>query len=190
MFNFIAKNFFRGLLVVVPVAATTYIVYFIVVTVDGWINVEPLLNRRVPGIGLMLSLGLITLIGLLASNFATRWLFHALDQLLRRLPLIRLLYNAFRDLINAFVGEEKRFNRPVLVKLGDGIDTMLLGFLTRDDLDAFGLAGHVAVYFPQSYNFAGNLLIVPRERVTATEMDSTTAMSLIVSGGVSGDAGR
>ena len=91
-------------------------------------------------------------------------------------------------LIDAFVGEKKRFDRPVLVTLGDGIDTSIIGFLTRRDLADFGVPGHVAVYFPQSYNFAGNLLVVPKARVRPLDVDSTRIMTLIISGGVSGEA--
>lgn len=187
MFNALVKNFFRGTLFVVPVAATLYVVYFIVVTIDGWVNVESLLDRRVPGAGFVLTVTMITLVGFLAGNIATRWLFGLLDRMLARLPLIKLLYTSIKDLIGAFVGEERRFDRPVLVSLGDGVDTAVIGFQTRDDLSAFGIPGHAAVYFPQSYNFAGNLLVVPKSRISPLDTDSPTLMTLIVSGGVSGD---
>lgn len=187
MFNFLAKNFFRGVLVVVPVAVTVYAVYFIVVTVDGWVNVEPYLPRKVPGAGLLLTLVLITVIGILAGNFMTHRLFKIMDRLFNQVPLVKLLYNSLKDLVGAFVGEEKRFDKPVLVTIGDGIDLTLPGFLTREDLGDFGLPDHVAVYFPQSYNFAGNLLVVPRHRVRSLDVSSTGMMKLIVSGGVSGE---
>jgi uncharacterized membrane protein len=186
--NALVRNFLRGAVFVVPAAATVYVVYFIVVTIDGWIDFEPWFGRKLPGAGFVLTIALITLAGFLGANFATRWLFRALDRLLARLPLIKLLYTSLKDLIGAFVGEERRFHRPVLVSLGDGVDTAVLGFQTRDDLASFGIADHVAVYFPQSYNFAGNLLIVPRRRVTPLAVDSPAVMALIVSGGVAGDA--
>ena len=186
MFQALAKNFFRGALFVVPVAATVYVFYFVVVTVDGWINVEALLDRRVPGAGLVLGVVVVTLIGFLASNFMTRWLFGALDGMLARLPLVKLLYVSIKDLIGAFVGEKKRFDKPVLVLVDDRADAGFLGFLTREDLSEFGIPGSVAVYFPQSYNFAGNLLIVPADRVRPLSIDSKAVMTFVVSGGVSG----
>jgi uncharacterized membrane protein len=183
----LVRYFLQGLMFVVPAAVTIYVVYFIFRIVDGWLNLEALVNRPVPGAGFLLTLLLITLAGFLATNIATRWLFSSLDQIFTRLPLVKLFYTSMRDLVEAFVGDKKRFNRPVLVSLGDGSGLALPGFLTRADLTGLGLSEHVAVYFPQSYNFAGNVLVVPRQRVTPLEVDSTTAMTFIVSGGVAGD---
>ena len=182
MFPNLAKNFFRGLLVVAPIAATSYIVWAVVVWVDNWINVEPLFGRPLPGAGIVITIMLITLIGFLASNIATRWLFGAMDDLLGRLPLIKLLYNSIRDLIGAFVGERKRFDEPVLVTLGEGIDTVVMGFLTRRDLEPFGIPGHVAVYFRHP-----KLRRQPAHRAAragpARSISQHTALTLIISGG-------
>ena len=188
MFPSLGKYFLRGLLIVAPIGVTIYVAWIAFVTIDGWINIEPLLDRRVPGAGIVITLALITFIGFLASNIATRWMFSLTDGLFTRLPLIKLLYNALKDLINAFVGEKKRFDKPVAFRPTEGSDLTLFGFLTRDDLEELGLPGHVSVYVPQSYNFAGNVVIVPRERVRPLEVDSTAAMTFIVSGGVSRQA--
>jgi uncharacterized membrane protein len=187
MLQALARNFLRGVLFVVPIAVTVYVVYLVVVSVDGFINLEPLVGRRVPGAGLVLTLSLITFVGFLATNFMTRWLFGVMDRAFGRLPLIKLIYSSIKDLIDAFVGENKRFDKPVLVETGEGIGVALLGFLTREDLSEFGLPGRAAVYFPQSYNFAGNLFVVPRERLRPISVESARVMALIVSGGVSGE---
>ncbi len=107
-----------------------------------------------------------------------------LDRGINRLPLVKMIYTSIKDLINAFVGEKKSFNKPVLVRLSPESNVQVIGFVTRDSLDRFGLAGSVAVYLPQSYNFAGNLIIVPREQVSPLEADSGRVMAFIVSGGV------
>lgn len=187
MIQALFKYFLRGLLVVTPVAVTAWVVYLVFTTIDAWVNVGPLLDRRIPGVGFALTILAITLIGLLASLYATRWLFRGLDTVLTRLPFVKLLYTSLKDLIEAFVGDRKRFDVPVLVKLdesGDGL--AIIGFMTRSDLAALGLPDRVAVYFPQSYNFAGNVIIVPRDRVRALDVEATAAMAFIVSGGVSG----
>jgi uncharacterized membrane protein len=184
------KYFLRGLLVVVPVSVTAYIVWVVVATLDRWLAIEALLPRPIPGAGLVLTIGTITLVGFLAGNIATRWVFRSLDEMFGRLPFVKLIYTSLRDLTDAFVGDRKRFDKPVRVFVGEGPGLALLAFQTRDDLTPIGLPDHVAVYFPQSYNFAGNVFVVPRSRVESLDVDSTTVMTFIVSGGVSGELDR
>lgn len=186
MLQTLVKSFLRGLLFVVPIAATLYVIYFVVVFLDGWFDLEPFVGRPVPGAGLVLTLIAITLVGFLASNFATRWLFRAMDRMFARLPLVHLLYSSVRDLVSAFVGERKRFGKPVLVSVGDTAGLSMVGFQTRDELSEYGMADHVAVYFPQSYNFAGNVCVVARERVRPLTVEAKSAMAFVVSGGVAG----
>jgi uncharacterized membrane protein len=180
------RHFFRGLLILVPIAVSAYVVYLVFVTMDNWINLEFLLDRRIPGAGVAITIVLITVTGVLASNIWTRWLFKLTDRVFRRLPLVKLLYSSLNDLIGAFVGEKKRFERPVLVRPVADAEFALVGFETRDDLLCFGLADHAAVYVPQAYNFGGTVLLVPRSRVAPLEIDGVTAMTFALSGGVSG----
>lgn len=181
--------FARGLLFVVPIAATVYAVWFVFVEVDTWINVEPLLDRRVPGAGIVLTVVLITLVGFLAGNIATRWLFRWLENVLVRTPLVKLLYGSVKDLIGAFVGEKKSFDRPVLVRLGSAPDVETVGFVTRDAGPGLDPEGRVAVYLPQAYNFGGVVVLVPRSRVRALDAEPSAVMAFVMSGGISGDMG-
>jgi uncharacterized membrane protein len=185
----LAGYFLQGLVFVVPIGAIGYGLYVLFVEVDTWINVEPLLNRRVPGAGIVLTIVLITAVGFLASNFATRWLFAAFEELVARTPLLKLLYTSLKDLVGAFVGETKRFDRPVLVQLGAEPEVATIGFVTREGLQEIGLDDHVAVYVPQAYNIGGNVVVVPRKRVRALAADPGTVMSFVVSGGITGDVG-
>lgn len=180
----ILRSFFRGLLFVVPVAVTIYVVYWLFVTLDGLLDPEPWLGFSMPGLGVVLTVGGITVVGLLASNFLTRWLVQLMDRIFQRAPLAKIIYSSLKDLTEAFVGEKKKFNRPVLVSLGDVGEA--LGFVTRDDLAWAQRPDAVAVYFPQSYNFAGSVVIFPRDRLTPLELDAGAVMKFIVSGGVSG----
>ncbi|HSR91698.1 MAG TPA: DUF502 domain-containing protein, partial [Gemmatimonadales bacterium] len=84
----------------------------------------------------------------------------------------------------AFVGEKKRFNQPVLVTLDREAGIKAMGFLTQDSLDELGIRDHVSVYLPQSYNFAGQTLVLPSDRITRVEAPSSRVMAFIVSGGV------
>lgn len=170
--------FFQGLIVLAPIAASIYIVYMIFTKVDGWLKLP------VPGVGLLITIVAVTLIGFLASNFVTKRFFAHLEKLLSKLPLIKILYSSIKDLIGAFVGDKKSFDRPVLVCLGENVS--VVGFVTRDDLAFLGLPEHVSVYLPQSYNFAGNLLVVEGNCVKPICANSSDVMTFLVSGGVSG----
>ena len=176
----IARYFVRGCLVLVPLALTLYIIYFILSAVDT------LLPIGIPGVGLILTLLMITLVGFLTSNVIGKGIFDLTDGVLARLPLVKLVYNSLKDLVRAFVGDQKSFNRPAAVLLTPGGETKMLGFVTRDGLAALGFPHHVAVYFPQSYNFAGNLVLVPREQVELLDISSAELMTFVVSGGISG----
>ena len=173
--------FLRGLVLLAPLAVTIYVCVVVFVTIDGWLGLP------VPGAGFVATLALVTLVGFLASTLLARTmtgLVALAERALTRLPFVRLLYTSTKDLLNAFVGEKRRFDRPVLLTLGAGVRA--LGFVTQDDLRRFGLDGHVAVYLPQSYNFAGNLVVVPAAAVTPLAADSAEVMAFIVSGGVTG----
>ena len=172
--------FVRGCLVLVPAGLTFYILFAILRTIDQ------LLPIGIPGVGLLLTLILVTLVGVLTSNVVGRSIFEASERALRRLPLVKLIYSSIKDLINAFMGDKKSFNRPVAVTLNQGSGLKALGFITRDGLHALDMPLHVAVYFPQSYNFAGYLAVVAREQVEALDVNSAELMTFIISGGVSG----
>jgi uncharacterized membrane protein len=111
--------------------------------------------------------------------------FQFTDRMLSGMPLVKLLYTSIKDLIRAFVGDHKSFDQPAVVTVVPG-GPRVLGFLTRDALHMLGMPGHVAVYFPQSYNFAGQLAVVPREHVELLDAPSSEVMTFIVSGGISG----
>ena len=170
--------FFRGLIVVAPVAVTIYVCVAIFTRIDNW------LGFRVPGVGFVLMLALITAVGFLASNLIARGLLSAFESTLERLPFVRLLYSSTRDLLNAFVGEKRRFDKPVLVPLIPGSSMLVIGFRTQETLDVDGLEEHVTVYVPQSYGFAGQLGVVPRAEVRPLSADSADVMAFIISGGV------
>ncbi len=175
-----ARNFFEGLFLVVPMAVTVYVVFLVFNVIDGWLNIP------VPGLGFVLTIGMIILVGRLASNVFFRGALGSMEKILTRTPFIKLVYTSLKDLIEAFMGEKKRFDQPVVVSLIPGGHAEAIGFVTRRNLDMFGLEDRVAVYFPQSYNFAGNLLVVPRSQIRPLNAESSDVMTFIVSGGVSG----
>jgi len=170
--------FLRGLVFIAPVGITAYICVVTFTTIDGWLRLP------YPGVGFVLTLVLITLFGFLASGFITRRLMGVLDDILERLPFVRLLYSSTRDLVNAFVGERRRFDKPVIVDLFPDGRAKALGFLTQESLAALGMPDHVSVYMPHSYNFSGQTYVFPMSAVHRIEANSSDMMAFIVSGGV------
>jgi uncharacterized membrane protein len=175
--NWLIKNFLRGLVIVVPIALTAYLVY------QTFLRLDQLLRVPTPGLGLVILLAAIIGIGALAGNFVGRRFFALTEKLFTKAPIVRIVYAAIKDLLEAFVGNKRRFDRPVTIEVSEGVKSF--GFITRDDLGVLGLPGDVAVYVPFSYTWDGCLLVVARERVTPLEADSASVMALVVSGGVS-----
>ena len=180
------KYFFRGLVIVVPIALTLYVVYYVFVTADRLVKVQIPGVGEIPGLGVLLTIVAITAIGALATSFAVRKLLDLTEWIFTRAPFVRIVYSSIKDLIEAFVGDAKRFDRPVLARLTESDVLYVVGFVTREDLTEIGLPGYVAVYLPQSYNFAGNLVLLPRQNVQPIALDSSKVMAFAVSGGVSG----
>ncbi len=174
----LTRYFFEGLLFLVPVVATIYVVYIIFMKIDS------LFKFTFPGLGFLVTILTIIVVGFVASNFLTSRIVRLVDSIFSRLPLIKMIYTSIKDLINAFVGDKKGFNKPVLVTLSQKMNIQVVGFLTRESLEHLGLSDRVAVYLPQSYNFAGNLVVVPREQVTPLNVESGDIMAFILSGGI------
>jgi uncharacterized membrane protein len=170
--------FLRGLVVVVPLALTVYVCFVIFATIDSWLSLP------IRGVGFLLAIVLITLVGVVASSIVTRQVLGAVDKMFDRLPFVRLFYSSAKDMLNAFVGEKRRFDKPVLVSLSADGAVRVLAFLTSDSLASLGVADHVTVYMPQSYGFAGHILVVPAARVQRIEADAADVLAFILSGGV------
>ena len=175
----LSQYFLRGLLFLVPLVVTLYVIYWVFVKIDR------ILSLPVPGMGFVVTIVFITLVGFAASNFLTRNIVNLVDKIFARLPLVKMIYTAIKDLVGAFVGDKKSFNRPVQVVIDRESNLRVIGFATRESLDSIGIKDSMAVYLPQSYNFAGNLIIVDREQIIPMSADPGEVMKLIVSGGVS-----
>ena len=172
----IAKIFFQGLLVFVPVVGTLALVSWVLITVDSLFQLEV----RFAGLGVVLVT--IFALGLLANNVVGRKLLEWLERGMKSLPVVKIVYGSIKDLLGAFVGDARSFDQPVMVRMSD--ELRLFGFVTCDHFDDVRLRGQVAVYLPQAYNFAGNLVIVPASRVEPVDADSAEFMAFVVSGGV------
>jgi uncharacterized membrane protein len=170
--------FVRGLLLVVPFALTMYIISIALNFIDGLIGI------KIPGLGIAILLTSITFFGYLGSTLLVRSAFDLTERLITKLPFINSIYSSLKDLTSAFVGNKKKFDKPVLVMINKEARLHKLGFVTQQNLKAMNLPGYIAVYVPHSYNFSGDLFILPKEAITPIGIASTEIMKFIVSGGV------
>lgn len=194
--NRIAKallNYFiKGLLVVVPIGAACILIYWAVSSIDNAVNVseffvDPKTGKAfyIPGMGILSVLIVILFAGIMVTNVITLPIKRWFNRWFNRLPFFNFLYSSIKDLTEAFVGEEKKFNEPVLVEVNE-FGLKKIGFLTQKDLSAINLPGEVAVYFPYSYSFAGQVVIIPADKVTPINKSAADMMKFVISGGISG----
>jgi uncharacterized membrane protein len=173
LFNY----FLKGLLITLPVYATYKIIRSLLESIDQVLVLET------PGLGFVIVIAVITLLGMIGSSFITRPIFELLDEVLNKIPLVKTIYGAVKDLIEAFVGEKNKFSKPVIVELSEGV--FKPGFITQDDFEDNSMKDLIAVYLPHSYAFSGNLYLVKKNKIQVYDGSSSAFMKLIVSGGVS-----
>jgi uncharacterized membrane protein len=185
--NRLIRYFFQGLLLISPLAITIYAIWVSFEFVDGLLiqYLTDLIGFKIPGLGLFLILTFITLIGVIGSSILIKPFLNSLDKIISQAPLVKIIYTSIKDFMSAFVGKDKKFTEPVLVKFDKNIDLERLGFITQHDLTGLGIESNkVAVYLPHSYTFSGNLVIVPVENIKALNANSTEVMKFIVTAGV------
>jgi uncharacterized membrane protein len=184
--------FVKGLIVVVPIGAAAFIIFWGVAKIDESLNLSGILltNSKgqpiyIPGLGILNVLVIIMIVGFLVTNVLTDPIKHWINRGINRIPLFKFLYSSIKDLTEAFVGEEKKFSEPVLVEINE-FGLKKVGFLVQKDLAKLNLPGDVAVYFPFSYSFAGQVVIVPADKVKPIDKGAAEMMKFVISGGVSG----
>jgi len=183
-FRRITGYFFRGLLFAAPIFITLYALFLFFEWMDGLIH--GLFPNLWPGAGVLVLLVFITFVGFLTKLFFFDAVLTWLEDLFGQTPITKLMYTSIKDLFSAFIGDKKKmFSQPVMVMLFKEAGIRKLGFVTKENLSSLGLNDLVAVYFPHSYNFSGNLYLVPRENITPLpQMHGADAMKFIISGGV------
>lgn len=182
----ITQYFLQGVLLVAPVAIIIYIVYSLFITVDGWLieKLELILGFKIPGLGLLVSFLILTILGFVGQTALLRPIKKVVHRLIEKIPVLNLLYSSLNDLFSAFVGKEKKFNVPVKVLFNKENNLWKMGFITHESMEEIGNNDLSAVYFPHSYNFSGELYLVPSERITKMDISPAETMKFIVSGGV------
>jgi uncharacterized membrane protein len=183
--------FLQGMLVLAPVAITLYAAYWLVTSIDDLIPILTVTNDegkvivRNFGLGFLMILVTITLVGYFSTFFIQSRIFNFFDRMLERAPGIKFIYSTTKDFFEAFAGEKKKFNRPVLANIDDN-DVWRVGFLTQENMEDFGLKDYVSVYIPMSYSIAGNVYLIPASRIKPINehVSASEAMKFAISGGV------
>ncbi|MCU4163912.1 DUF502 domain-containing protein [Carboxylicivirga caseinilyticus] len=182
--------FLQGILYIAPIAVTLYVFVIAFVWLDGLLRNLEIFEHGTfskfsfPGIGLLIILSTVTLIGFIGQKLITSPISSAFDLLLKKAPLIKMIYSSVKDLLSAFVGKERKFEKPVMVTLDKEGILHRLGFITALDLEDIGIKDKIAVYLPSSYGVLGELYIVPSDKVQPLDANSADVMKFIVSGGV------
>ena len=191
----ILQFFFQGVIVLAPIGITLYLVLWLFNSIDSILpNIldyiapvfgkDPLTPfRRVPGIGFILVILLVVLVGWLSSLFFIERIVEILDKILERTPGIKFIYTSIKDFLEAFAGNKRKFDKPVLVNV-DAENVWRIGFITQKDASHFTLPDHLVVYVPHSYAISGITYIVPKDRVKLLDTPAPEAMKFVVSGGV------
>jgi len=188
IFNYLVK----GTIVLLPLAGAAFLIYWLFSSLDAALNLSTWLFTDefgnplyVPGLGIISVLVILIFVGFLITNLVTEPIYNWFGKIINKIPLFNTLYTSLKDFTEAFVGDAKKFNEPVMVEFND-TGLKRIGFLTQRDLSKIGLQGEVMVYFPYAYSFAGQVAIAKAEKVTRLNISATDAMKLVVSGGVSG----
>lgn len=174
----------RGLLLIGPISITFYIIYLVLDFFDGLIT-EHIPGIAFPGLGLLIIIPSLIILGWLGGTILAQPFSSSFKRIIKKAPIVELLYNSIKDVLNALVGQQKKFSQPVLVKLNEQNELYRLGYITQSDLSSLGISvSLVAVYLPHSYNFSGNLFLVPARNIKEVDYNSGDFMKFVVSGGV------
>ncbi len=196
-FKKLLRYFLQGVLILAPIIITIWAVTGLFNIIDSLLpnllyQFFPSLigtdsdgtPHRIPGLGFIVVVLLILLVGYISSSFIVKSLFDLLGRGLEKVPGIKIIYTTVKDFFEAFAGDKKKFNQPVLVNVSEG-DAWQIGFITQQHASEFGMEDHVAVYVPFSYSIAGQLFFLPPHKIKLLEnVNSTDAMKFVISGGV------
>jgi uncharacterized membrane protein len=189
--------FFQGLIILAPIVITAWAVISLFNFVDDILpNLLHVLfpdfvkissqgePEKIPGLGFLVVVLIVLTVGYISSLFFVSKFVDLFDRVLERTPGIKIIYTTVKDFLEAFAGNKRKFNKPVLVNV-DAVDVWRVGFITQNDLSQFDMNEHVCVYVPHSYAFSGITYFVRRERIRMIkDVNSSDAMKFIVSGGV------
>lgn len=182
------KNFINGILTIVPIILVIYVIYKTFIFLDSLLGNYMrtfFKDDYIPGIGLLTTLILITLLGWLSTKYVTGKIIKLIDYLLEKIPLVKTIYSVIKDTVQSFLGDKKSFSKVALVVI-PGTNMKSIGFITSEDVEGFydPLKDHVAVYIPQTFQVAGFTFLIPKNEVEFIDVKPEDAMKFVLSGGM------
>lgn len=191
------QYFLQGVIILAPMIITVWAVIALFNYIDNilptiihylfpyFYQVDEFGNvKKIPGVGFVFIIALIVIVGWFSTSYIVGKIVEFFGHVLERTPGIRFIYTSVKDFLEAFAGEKRKFDKPVLVSV-DAADVWRMGFMTQEEALRLGLAEHVVVYVPHSYAVSGIVYIVPVEKVRVlNDVSSTEAMKFVLSGGV------
>ena len=178
--------FLQGLVLVAPIIITAYTIYIMFDFVDGLLRdyIKDWFGKNIPGLGAIFIFAFLTLLGLVGESILAKPFKFIVQRILEKAPILKVIYSSLADLFSAFVGKEKKFNKPVMVCFNKENNLWKMGFITQESLDDINVEGLVAVYFPHGYAFSGELYFMDTTAIKPLDMNPAEAMKFMVSGGV------
>ena len=178
--------FLQGLLFLAPISITIYVIYLVFDFSDNILQktISGMIGREIPGLGILIMVVFLTILGYVGQTVIARPFKAFFHKLIHTIPLLELIYSAIKDFFSAFVGKDKKFNKPVMFKINPNDNASRVGFITNDHLDAFGASGLVAVYVPFSYTFTGETYLVAKDAIQPINAAASEVMKFLVAGGV------
>jgi uncharacterized membrane protein len=184
------QYFLQGLLVLAPVLITFYVLFYVVTAIDDLLPIFTVTDSKGDvkvqnyGLGFIIIIFIIIVIGYFSYFIISNRIIIFFDKMMQRLPGLKHIYSTTRDFFEAFAGDKKKFTHNVLANVDDN-DVWRIGFVTKDDMEEFGLKDYIAVYIPMAYSVSGNVYIIPKSRVKEiTHISSAQTMKFALSGGV------
>lgn len=176
----------QGLLIVAPIIITGYIVYQVFNLMDSLLReqITRLVGFTIPGLGFILVIIFLIFLGWIGQTLIGRPFKRFFIRLINRTPVLSTIYSALSDLFKALIGNEKKFDIPVIALINKENNLWKMGFITQTSMDSIGLPGLVTVYMPHSFNFSGEHFILPETAIKPLNITSSEAMKFILSGGV------
>lgn len=182
----LTSYFLQGLLFLAPISITIYVIYLVFDFSDNLLQelLSKMIGREIPGLGILIMVAFLTVLGYVGQTIIARPFKVFFHKIIHTVPLLELIYSAIKDFFSAFVGKDKKFNKPVLFKINPNDNANRIGFITNQNLEAFGAEDMVAVYVPFSYTFTGETYLVSKDAIKSINAPASEVMKFLVAGGI------